>query len=264
MRLVYSDETGISRPDQEKFCVVSSAIVHPDRDLVAIERHIQKLVAKHIPEEHHDGFSFHAKEIFHGGKIIKRNDPEWPAERRFAIADDLAAIPRKFNLPLAFGWIDYSTFPQTFELPPGTSPNEVILAAHVSAYMTSAMLVEHWMRQNAPNEVCMMIVEDNDRARKLILDTHRYHQDKTIEKILAPEARVHFPFRKIKEDPVFQPKKSSSPLQIVDFCAYVFRRFLMQDRHNDRFAEPLWQQVISFEAETLVPRPARRIGQRAL
>jgi hypothetical protein len=142
---------------------------------------------------------------------------------------------------------EYATFPSTFQLPENSTKSDKIAAAHVSAFMASAMMVEHWMRQNASPEICMMIVEDNDRARTLIRDNQRFHQDPRFKTVDDMELRKHFPLRKIKEDPAFQPKKKGSPLQISDFCAYAFRRFLMQDRKFDRFVEVFWPHVVRFD-----------------
>jgi len=255
VRLVYSDEAGISNPKQEPFLVVASIIVHADQKLNAIERHLDSLVARHIPEQNRSNFIFHAKELFLGGKVIKRNDPLWPDEKRFSIAGDLAAIPKKFDLPIAFGWLERANFPATFRYPENMSAHDRAIAEHTSAFMSSAMVVEHWMRQHASNEVCIMIAEDNDRSRKFIRDTQRFHQERAYEWTLDPELRKHFPFRKIKQDPLFEPKRRSSPLQIADFCAYVFKRHLMQDHRYDRYVDAFWEQVVYFESPDFSKRP---------
>jgi hypothetical protein len=112
-------------------------------------------------------------ELFNGGgKVFKRQKREfigpneWPLERRLKIADDLAAMIAKFDLPIALGFIERASFPQTFNLPPEMTTAEQTIAAHVSAFLNCAMIAEHWMRKNASNENCMLIVEDNDAARK--------------------------------------------------------------------------------------------------
>jgi hypothetical protein len=64
---------------------------------------------------------------------------------------------------------------------------------------------------------------------------------------LDDDTKKHFPLRKIKEDPLFQPKRQSHPLIFADFCAYVWKKILMGDRRYDRFFEPLRKQVIYFE-----------------
>lgn len=230
----YFDEAGISNPTQEPFVVVAGVVVDADKKLVALKRHLDKIVERHIPEKQRDGFIFHAKELFNGtkagsGKPFERAHPDWPMERRLAIADELAATPKKFHLPLTYGFVERAKFPHTvtFEKPLGSE--EKTLFEHVTAYMTCAMEVEHWMREHAGNQACFIVVEDNERARKLIRDTQVHHQDPRILKQLDEASRRHFPFRRLMEDPSFQPKRPSSVLQLSDFCAYVFKRILMGD-----------------------------------
>lgn len=267
MRLVYFDEAGISNPKHEPFLVVAGVIVNADRCLNALERHLEKLVTRHIPEENRGGFVFHATEIFNGGKTIVRSDPRWTPERRFVIADDLAAIPRKFGLQLAFGIVERATFPRTFEMPQDMSPGDLTVAAHAVAFTSCAMLVEHWMRRSASDEICLLVVENNERAKKIIRDTQEYHQDRRIEPLLTDAERRHFPFRKIKEDPLFQEKRRSSPLQVADFCAYILKRALMGDNRFERFMGPLREKIIIYDdisegrssgSPARKPRPSRQ------
>jgi hypothetical protein len=224
MRLAYFDEAGISNPAQEPFVVVAGILVDGDGVLNGVKRHLDRLMLRHIPARHHDNFVFHAKELFNGGgKVFKRpkrdeyGPPEFSLGRRLAIADDLATIPKKFNLPIALGWVERSKFPKTFELQDNWTQAQVTVAAHVSAYLQSAMMAEHWMRQNSSNENCLMIVEDNDQARAAIRDLQVYHQDRKIEKLLSKEERQHFPLRKIQEDPLFQPKAAIKPSRSCGF-----------------------------------------------
>jgi hypothetical protein len=92
------DEAGISHPDHEPWVVVGGVIVDADKKLIAVDRHLDALVKRHIPEDHRAGFVFHATELFNGGgKVVKRNDPEWPLDRRLEIADSLAAVAKKFG-----------------------------------------------------------------------------------------------------------------------------------------------------------------------
>jgi hypothetical protein len=251
VRLVYVDEAGISNPKQEPFLVVAAVVIDADKKLVAIERHLNRLVDRHIPERHRDGFVFHATELFNrGGPVFKRpepgeENPEWPLERRLGIADDLAAIPKRFDLPLAFGIVERSNWPQTFD-DRDLSPRDRAVGEHVTAFMLCAMKVEHWMRTHASAEVCLMVVEDNDQARTIIRETQSYNQDPRIRRELEidEEARAYLPLKKIKEDPLFQRKKRSSPLQIADFCAYVAKRLQMGDERYERVGFPLQPYVI--------------------
>jgi hypothetical protein len=237
--------------------VCAGVIVHADKKLVAIERHLDTLVDRHIPEHHRENFVFHATEIFNGGgKVFDRT--EWPIERRVRIAADLAAIPKKFRLPLAFGWLERAKFPLSMALPPEMTENDKTAFAHSSAFMTCAMIGEHWMRREAPNEVALIVAEDNQRARRWIKEAYAFHQDRRIVDRLSEESRRHFPFRKLKEDPLFQNKRRSSVLQVADFCAYVFKRILMNE--NDERYLPFWRPMTPYIAafDDLLERlPAR-------
>jgi hypothetical protein len=247
MRLVYMDEAGISNARDEPLAIVSAVIVDADKKLVQVERQLEKLVEKHIPAESRDGFIFHAKELFNGGgKVFKRNCPEWPLEKRLAIADDLAKIPKNFRLPLAIGHVDKKRFPQTFVPEKPLTASELALGVHVVAFMTCALQVDHWMRIEAKDEVCLLVIEDNADARKLIRETQNYNQNANIIASLDETAKKYLPFKKIKEDPLFSPKKPSSVLQLADFCAYVFKRVQMNpnDHRYLRFANPMRQQLV--------------------
>ena len=60
---------------------------------------------------------------------------------------------------------------------------------------------------------------------------------------------MHFPYRKIKEDPLFQPKRSTSVLVLADFCAYVVKRIVMNndDPIYSRFYDAFRKRMIVFE-----------------
>jgi Protein of unknown function (DUF3800) len=254
MRLVYMDEAGISNPKQEPFLVVAGVLIHADRNLIEIERYLDRLVAQYIPPEHQSDFVFHATELFNGGgRVFKRDDPRYPLAVRLEIASRIAAIPRKFGLRLAFGYIERSSFPRskTVNVFESLPPSAKAVAAQVTAFTIASVQIDRWMRRNAPSEVCMLIVEDNHQARALIKQTHIYHQDRTQPRFLDDGIAPFFPLRKIKEDPLFQNKKKGSLLQVADFFAYTFKRFLM----NDKKAVGLIQENRPFFAALEYERP---------
>ena len=247
VRIVYIDEAGLSRPDQEPFLVVAGIVVHADQKLNGIENYLDRIMRRHIPHEHHEGFVFSAKHLFNGdNKIFKRDDPEWPLERRLKIADEIAATAAKFALPIALGWVERATMFDVMKFP-ALSESERVLVQHTTAFMNCSMMVEHWMRRNTKNEVCMLVAENNDRAKKFITDVQRFHQNTKFAETMDEETQKHFPLRKIKEDPLFQPKRQSHPLIYADFCAYVWKKVLMGDKRYDRFFEPFRKYVIFFD-----------------
>ncbi|MBI1649063.1 DUF3800 domain-containing protein [Hyphomicrobium sulfonivorans] len=233
-RFVYVDEAGISNPAHEPFIVVAGVIVHADKQLNELEQRLQRLVERHIPADLRDGFVFHATELFNGGgKVFCRADERWQLAKRLEIAHELASIPAKMKLPLAFGIVQRAHWPLTFDAA-GMSGKERAVGQHVTAFMTCAMQVEMWMRVNTSNEVTMLIVEDNEQARKIIKDTQNQHRLTSAVDGFGPEERKYFPFKKIKSSPLFEQKRDSPALQIADFCAYVMKRRAMNDtRYGD-------------------------------
>lgn len=105
MRLVYIDEAGISDPAQEPFLTVVGVILNADNQFAAVENKLRSIVARRIPAEFQDGFVFHAKDLFNGGgKVFSRKAGLFTLDQRLSIADELAAIPKKLNIPLAAGF----------------------------------------------------------------------------------------------------------------------------------------------------------------
>ncbi len=226
--------------------VVAGHIVHADHQLNGVENQIERIQRRYIPAEHQRDYVLSAKHLFNGGdKVFVRE--QWPLERRLKIADEIMAIPAKFKLPVALGFVERADFPRSFELPEGMPEKEKTVAAHVSAFLNCAMIVEHWMREKTDNENCLLIVENNDQAKKIIGDVQRYHQNKWLEKVMDEQERKHFPLRKIREDPLFQPKRPTSALVLADFIAYVMKKILMKDKRYERFLDPIRKHLIFFD-----------------
>jgi hypothetical protein len=254
VRLVYMDEAGLSNPKHEPVLAVAGVIVDADRKLIAVERHIEKLAARWIPDEQRQGFVFHATELFNGGgKVFRRHDPDWPLAKRLEIANSLADMPRRFGLPVAVGFINRTNDPGIQRIVEGTDTRDPTVAAHLLAFMSCAMQVEHWMRQNTSGEVCMLIVEDNEQARRVIREQLTELQ-KPDSGSLDESHKKHFPLRKIKQHPLFEPKQPRSVLQLADFCAYVAKRVFARpdDARWARFYEPMYRQVVKLSPERTV------------
>jgi hypothetical protein len=174
-------------------------------------------------------------------------NPKWPLEKRLEIAKDIARIFVANRLPVVFSSIERKTFPTSDTAKQGWDQLTVaqkVVNTHVTAHVVATMKVDVWFRSNAPNEHCLMIVEDNQQARKLIQDTHRYYQERKIESLLNENERRYFPLRKIVEDPLLQAKRAESPLQLADFCAYVIKRRLMGPSPCDDSLDLMHEQIV--------------------
>ena len=80
----------------------------------------------------------------------------------------------------------------------------------------------------------MLVIEDSPAYRKVTREAHNYYQRPDIGYRVPLELRRFLPLQRIKEDPLFQGNRASSVLQVADFCAYVFKRFLM-NREDSRY-----------------------------
>jgi hypothetical protein len=255
VRLVFMDEAGLSKPEHEPFIVVAGVIIHADNSLNGVESQLERIMRRRIPARHWDGFVFHAMELFNGGgKVFKRQKddfigpPEWPLHRRLEIAEEIMSIPKKFSLPIAIGFVEKAKFAKDFESA-DLGINDKTLAGHAIAFTSCSVFIEQWMRLNAKNENCLLVVEQNERARTLIRTNQRWNQDKKAVEILDEAAKKFFPFRKIRQDPLFQDKQPSSALIVSDFCAYVVKKGLVNDERYRGLYDLIRKNIIFFEDE---------------
>jgi hypothetical protein len=233
MRLVYVDEAGISAG--EPFLVVGGVALHADRQLIALEKALDSIVATWIPHDRQRGFVFHAKDLFNGGGVFRRDDPRWPLARRLELADQLAALPASHDLKLTLGVV----WKAEHEKPPKEPPSRWTNFLHGLAFLSCATVLDSWMRDECPGEICMVIAEDNDQARSMIKSLMRMIQDQESQRLFSDTYKSLYPLRHIKEDPLFSPKRSSSVLQLADFWAYVAKRHFLKDQNYERFWVPM-------------------------
>lgn len=238
VRLVYMDESGMANPKDEPHVLVSAVIVNADKQLLILEEYLQQIARRHIPEKDLDSFVFHAFQLFNGYGYFEDRD-EWPWDRRFAIADELSEIPDKLGIPFTYGWVErkLDVLQKYFKISEDATRHEITVHAHIAAYALCAINVECWMRQNTSNEICMLVIENNEGSRTALDQAHKTFQSNS--SIWANRAQGYFPFKKIKERALFDEKSPSSALQFADYCAYVFKRLLLGDERYSRFFDPM-------------------------
>jgi hypothetical protein len=231
--LVYLDEAGISK--NERILSVGAVVVHGDKQLIGVQRHLDRLVERWIPKSLREGFVFHATEIFHGGKMLPRE--AFPLQTRLQMAEALAAVPKKHGLKLGLGALDKRQHDERADIPGwhDASDAERAIFAHASAFSACVIGVDQWLRKHHPDEVCVLVAEDNDQARKTIREVIRFQQKKDSPFAQGGNYGHLFPLKRIMEDPLFSPKKPSSVLQLADFWAYVAKKRFGGDAHFNRY-----------------------------
>jgi uncharacterized protein DUF3800 len=248
VRVVYLDESGQS--SREPRIVQAGVIVHGDSQIVPIEAHLEELVVKHIPPESRDGFVFHATDIYGGGPkdCIFHDKKEWPEERRWALLDDLVAIPAKFQLPVCLGQVDKVEF-RAQNSTKSNSKQEVEVAIHAMAIIQCEISVELWMRHNTENEITHLIAENNNDVRVAAKEAHILLKSK---EAMEAEGFFHhpcFPFVKIRDGLQFATKVDSRILQVADACAWSIRRAAAMAPNAGRFFLPLRSQIFQLDGQ---------------
>lgn len=251
VRLTYFDEGGTSRA--EPHLVVAGPIVHGDRQLVAVEDELDRLIEKHIPAAARNGFIFHATDIWSGSGLF-RDRELWPLPRRVAILEDLADIPVKLGLPIAFGAANKK---RTAAMAgPGVSDRVLDFVYHAAAYGSAAQLVERYFRSRFPDEFTIVIAEDRPQVRRMIKGAHASLQGRGPFPMPAEIMKdyVELPFHHIRDTIHFAEKAESKCLQIADICAFLIRGYLREHPGTRRLLDRMGPAFLILDDLPVEPR----------
>jgi len=231
LRFVYMDEAGIS--SHEPVVLVAAIIVDADRQWRHLADHIQGMIDHHLEEGDRENFVFHAKDLFHGTKKFPRD--KWSLPQRLEILKELVSIPRKFNVPLTYGF-----FRRGLSGLPNDPPDVEAIKAQHSAFISCAFGAEQFMRNEAgPREVATIVAEDNPQVRAALKHGFRLLKDRNGALATIPTYRDLFPVKHIIDTVHFAAKNESILLQIADACAFVLARFLSGGSHVAELYESL-------------------------
>lgn len=249
MRVTYMDESGAS--PKEPILVQAAIIVHGDDQVVPVEEHLEVLVEKHIPADRREGFYFHATDIYGGGnkKCIFHDKTEWPDERRWAILDDLVAVPAQFGLPISVGIMQKQKFREDHLLLGATkhTPQEIAVAIHALAIIQCEIGIELWLRKHTQKEITHVIGENNDEVRVAAREVHVILRNKAEMERAGFLNHACFPFKRIRDGLQFTTKAESRLLQVADACAWATRRMANNAPDAERFYKPFKRQIITLD-----------------
>lgn len=243
-RFLYLDESGVANPGQEPWVVVAGIIIHADRQWKLLEERLSALADDYAPGGSRDGFVFHAKELWSGGKVLVRG--EYPAERRWEALMAICSIPEEFKIPVVFGAVHRAFYHQFSQ--GSLSQKDVTLDAQVIAFGECVTATEYYMRTEAdPSEVATVTVEHNSQTYRLFRDQHRQLKSVTwLSEGMHPSALLFWPVTRVVDSVNFCEKHDSSILQIADACAFVIRKKLEANLDAEPYWEAFKNQLMGF------------------
>lgn len=254
VRYVYLDEAGTAA--HEPITVEAGVIVKPDAVWKSIEARIAEIVNQLVPSEFREGFVFHAKELFGGGRYRDR----WPLAERLEVIKAFAAIPAAFDLPICVGTMRRTQ----------SDEEDSRLAAlrlrreewdHCFAFLCCVAAADQYLREHTPpDEVAHLAVEDCDRMRSFLDKTYEALKNfpATFEALghvdgsPVEKHRVEFKISKIVDGPHFVKKARAPMLQLADMCAFIFRRYMAEQAH----AEPLIRALLGDLPPPMLKKPS--------
>lgn len=224
MRIAYLDEAGIS--DREPIAVQAAVVIDSDRHIKGVEVALSELADSCAPPECRAGFIFHAKELYHGGKTLKR-DAGHDHGRGFL--KSLLHIPADNGMEVAMHFIEKAGITDPRFIPDKAKDRAILY--HTMAFIGCVVGIEMLMRSRYPKEVCHLVAENNTETRAAVRKAHNFLKTKESIETLPPNIRGVLPLQHIVDTVFFADKAESSALQLADACAFAIRRHL--ERRDD-------------------------------
>lgn len=228
--------------------VVAGPVVHADTQLVPIETHLEELAAKHIPEADRKGFVFHAADIWNNNGYFK-DRTVWPRDRCWDILADLAAIPRKFEVPIAIGLkrkdqVKQAVATHAAALEERAARTLHDVATHGIAFVDYTHIVERTMRTLWEDEVAELVAENRKEVEESLMGVH--YMLKTDPRIEEWKVKpTQFPLTHIRGGIKFAAKRDEPLLQVADLCAYVTLAVLEGSHDHAPFYNAIYSMLLA-------------------
>jgi hypothetical protein len=240
-RFIYTDEAGTSA--LEPIRVVASVVVDGDTQLRTAIQALNSLILELVPTKLQEGFIFHAKEIFSGGKTINRD--EWPKDSRINFMKRVLGLPRVYQLPIAFG----STFRGSLDKIPREVNDKITPAQyeHCSVFAYCIERADLFLRKYLKDtEIGIVIAEDVTKMRGMLVKSGMMFRDYPIsapiemfrqsiidKEIGNQQNYIKYEIKNIVDVPHFVEKGGAPLLQLADACAFAFRRCLSKQEYGN-------------------------------
>jgi hypothetical protein len=226
----------------------------------SVETAIAELIAEYVPEQHREGFSFHATELYHcSGKIFHHT--KYPRERAREALKQLISIPRRFQLPISVGYITKTE--QMTQTRSVYSARQKAQFFHGLAYILCVIAAEIYMMQKgSPDELARLVAENNTDTHKTVKFSHQVLQGKIHSDVLDNLTAQHesmrsvLPIRRIVDTIHFVEKDDAILLQLADACAFILRYWA--ESRSGEYVDPYFEAFAGEHLESFLAmqRPA--------
>jgi len=227
VRVVYLDESGISL--KEPIAVVAGAILEPDEHWFALEGDFMQINQDHVPgwQLGNSFYPFSAKDLFWGGDKKSAFSQKTTTDvQRWPILRKLLELPRKYQIPLAFGITEK---PEKS----GTHKSKIGKMSHWLTFIACVSAIDIYLRQRArKNEIAILVAEDAPTMSKGIKEAR--------QGLTSPKRNMRYGgINRIRDAVYFAKKDEAIALQLADVTAFALRRFFQSPEKN----EWLWQSL---------------------
>lgn len=236
VRYIYIDEAGTSA--KEPVTVVVAIIVKPDNHWTAVRKEISELI-KTVPEQHRQGFLFHAKAVW-GDKRLREG---WPLKDRLKLIASFAIIPAKFGLTIALGKMRRDAGGQV-ALDSNNLNKHFSLAQwhHARAFKQCVLEADGYLRERCDEgEIGTLIAEDVPEMRRQLRMAFEMARVLYVPPQLLDinGGSMHQGISQIQDGIQFADKNQAPLLQIADACAFCFRRFFSEQSYGNQLVQAM-------------------------
>lgn len=253
MLLVYLDESGIGDIQHEKYVVVAGVIVQSEQ-YKAVQKRIEEVRDKYVPEKYRKNFVFHAADLFQGSeKLIGK--AEFPLAQRHDALEALISITSELKLPVVQAFHEREAVRRDH---PNLNAQEAVVLTQAIAATSCMLTVEGFTQRYAQaSTLALIIYENNNQAKKLVKSMHKEMLNPdNLGKLVDPgdieRMKKIVPLQRVIDTAHFAEKSEAPILQLADVCAYFIKRRLMGRMDSMRFLIHVMNQLTS-NAHSLWP-----------
>ena len=242
MRIAYLDESGTGNQAKEPHVVVAGLVVEPDIQWRTMDTYLKDMANDFALPQDREDFIFHATDLASGGKGGFRD--RYPEEKRHWFLRELCSMPLRFDCPVVMHSVERGRIRKNR---PEHTEDQLITEGLQHASLGCAVSVERYMQKTFPNEVAMVVYEQNGQKSAAMRDYHNLFHHSFMEEYLEknPDSRL-LKFDRVIDTAHFARKADTSMLQVADAAVHVFSRKLRGAAVNAENFSHLGRQLISW------------------